>query len=92
MMAEVDGEAVLKLLADAAALLREWEAEIEAMLAAGGQMEIMRDWGAKLAGATLRLAVCCIALNMAWSGESTGEPSRRLSKSPAISFPTPKPF
>ena len=33
-----------------------WEAEIEAMLGDGGQMEIMRDWGAKLAGATLRLA------------------------------------
>ena len=26
------------------------------MLGDGGQMEIMRDWGAKLAGATLRLA------------------------------------
>ena len=38
------------------AALEEWEAEIEAMLADGGQMEIMRDWGAKLAGATLRLA------------------------------------
>ena len=32
------------------------EVEIEAMLGDGGQMEIMRDWGAKLAGATLRLA------------------------------------
>ena len=34
----------------------DWEAEIETMLAEGGQMEIIRDWGAKLAGATLRLA------------------------------------
>lgn len=47
---------VLRLAADAEAFLREWEGEIEAMLGDGGQMEIMRDWGAKLAGATLRLA------------------------------------
>lgn len=46
----------LQLTADAEALLREWEAEIEAMLSDGGQMEMMRDWGAKLGGATLRLA------------------------------------
>jgi hypothetical protein len=55
-LAEVEGETVLQLSDDAAALLRNWEAEIEAMLGDGGQMEIMRDWGAKLAGATLRLA------------------------------------
>jgi hypothetical protein len=55
-LAEADGESVLELAADAAALLRDWETEIEAMLGEGGQMEIMRDWGAKLAGATLRLA------------------------------------
>jgi len=55
-LAEGEGEAVLQLTADAAALLRDWEAEIEAMLGDGGAMEIMRDWGAKLAGATLRLA------------------------------------
>lgn len=33
-----------------------WETEIESMLADGGVMESTRDWGAKLAGATLRLA------------------------------------
>lgn len=55
-LAELEGEIVLQLSAGAAALLRDWEAEVEAMLAEGGQMEIMRDWGAKLAGATLRLA------------------------------------
>jgi hypothetical protein len=55
-LAEADGESVLELAAGAAALLRDWETEIEAMLGEGGQMEIMRDWGAKLAGATLRLA------------------------------------
>jgi len=47
---------ILGLSADAAGLLRGWEAEIEEMLGDGGAMEIMRDWGAKLAGATLRLA------------------------------------
>ena len=47
---------VLQLAADAAGLFRDWEAEIEAMLGDGGQMDVMRDWGAKLAGATLRLA------------------------------------
>jgi hypothetical protein len=55
-LAEAEGETVLQLSADAAALLRDWEAEIETMLGDGGRMEIMRDWGAKLAGATLRLA------------------------------------
>jgi hypothetical protein len=55
-LAEGEGEAVLQLTGDAAGLLRGWEAEIEAMLGDGGPMEIMRDWGAKLAGATLRLA------------------------------------
>ncbi len=55
-LAQVEGEFVLQLAADAADLLRNWESEIEAMLGDGGQMEIMRDWGAKLAGATLRLA------------------------------------
>ena len=47
---------MLQLDAEAAVRLRKWETEIEVMLGEGGQMEIMRDWGAKLAGATLRLA------------------------------------
>jgi hypothetical protein len=55
-LAKVEGEFVLYLAGDAAGLLRDWETEIEAMLGDGGAMEIMRDWGAKLAGATLRLA------------------------------------
>jgi hypothetical protein len=56
-MADIQEEKItLNLTADAAARLESWEAEIEAMLADGGQMEIMRDWGGKLAGATLRLA------------------------------------
>ena len=51
-----EGETVLRLTDDADALLRNWEAEIEAMLDDGGAMENIRDWGAKLAGATVRLA------------------------------------
>jgi hypothetical protein len=55
-LANVDTDCTLQLDAEASAVLQEWEAEIESMLGDGGQMEIMRDWGAKLAGATLRLA------------------------------------
>jgi hypothetical protein len=55
-LAEVEGETALQLTTDADVLLRDWETNIEAMLGDGGPMEIMRDWGAKLAGATLRLA------------------------------------
>ncbi|MFP8871378.1 MAG: DUF3987 domain-containing protein, partial [Myxococcota bacterium] len=47
---------ILELSSDAETVFRQWEAGIENMLGEGGQMEIMRDWGAKLAGATLRLA------------------------------------
>jgi hypothetical protein len=47
---------LLQLTAGAAALLMDWEATIEAMLGDGGAMELIRDWGGKLAGATLRLA------------------------------------
>ena len=36
--------------------LQSWEGEIETMLGDGGQMELLRDWGGKLAGATVRLA------------------------------------
>jgi hypothetical protein len=55
-LAEVEGEFVLELAAEASSLFRGWETEIEVMLGDGGQLEFMRDWGAKLAGATLRLA------------------------------------
>lgn len=53
---KVEGVTVLRLTADAEALFRRWEAEIEAMLDCGGAMEHIRDWGAKLPGATLRIA------------------------------------
>lgn len=55
-MSEVEGEIVLQLSDGGADLFHTWQAEVEAMLAEGGQMEIIRDWGAKLAGATLRIA------------------------------------
>ncbi len=55
-MADVEGEHVLHLTTNASEDFLAWESEIETMLGDGGDMEIMRDWGAKLAGATLRLA------------------------------------
>ena len=55
-LAATDGECVLQLAPDATYRFQAWEAEVESMLADGGQMENMRDWGGKLAGATLRLA------------------------------------
>lgn len=55
-LATVENDCVLRLDPEASAAMQEWEAEIEAMLADGGAMEAMRDWGGKLAGATLRLA------------------------------------
>ncbi len=55
-LADLSDEHVLHLTADASASLCEWEREVEVMLGDGGEMEIMRDWGGKLAGATLRLA------------------------------------
>lgn len=47
---------VLRLSPDADLALQKWEQEIEEMLAEGGEMEQIRDWGGKLAGATLRIA------------------------------------
>lgn len=46
----------LTLAPDAANFFQQWQAEIEAMLAEFGPLEAIRDWGAKLAGATARLA------------------------------------
>jgi hypothetical protein len=62
------GAIVLQLSADASAALQEWEEEIEEMLGDGGAMEIMRDWGAKLAGATLRLAAVLHCVQHGLSG------------------------
>jgi hypothetical protein len=55
-LASLEGEFVLGLSPEASAALQAWEAEVEGMLGDGGPMEVMRDWGAKLVGATLRLA------------------------------------
>jgi hypothetical protein len=55
-LARCDGEYVLQLAPLALKSFAQWEQEIETMLADGGSFEIMRDWGGKLAGATLRLA------------------------------------
>jgi hypothetical protein len=57
---------VLRLSSDAVEVFYRWETEIEQMLDDGGPLEVMRDWGAKLAGATLRLAAAihCIQHNV----------------------------
>lgn len=51
-----EGPFTIHLTQDAAQTFQCWEAEVERMLADGGDLEAMRDWGAKLHGATLRLA------------------------------------
>ncbi len=60
---------VLRLTAAAEEKLRDWEEEIEGMLADGGDMEIMTDWGGKLAGATLRLSAVLHCAEYGVSGE-----------------------
>ncbi|GAA4420245.1 DUF3987 domain-containing protein [Bremerella cremea] len=58
-----EGLHVLQLTSEAAQAFQSWEVEAESMLAEGGELEAMRDWGAKLHGATLRLAgiLHCVA-------------------------------
>jgi len=53
---EFNGEFLLTFAADAEQRLRQWEQEIETMLRDGGDLETIRDWGGKLAGATVRIA------------------------------------
>jgi hypothetical protein len=55
-LADVEGEHTLYLTEAGTAHLEQWENEVEVMLGDGGEMEVIRDWGAKLAGATVRLA------------------------------------
>jgi dsDNA-binding SOS-regulon protein len=55
-LALLEGEYVLTFSPAAESLFRQWETELELSLADGGAMEMIRDWGAKLAGATARLA------------------------------------
>lgn len=47
---------IIRLSAEAKQRFDGWRTEVEAMLADGGQLELIRDWGGKLAGATARLA------------------------------------
>lgn len=68
-LTEIQGETVQHLSPDAADLFRRWEAEIETTLADGGKLESLRDWGAKLAGATLRLAAVLHNVEFAPGGE-----------------------
>ena len=55
-LATTPPQGTLTLRPDAAALFEHWQGEVEVMLAEGGQLEAIRDWGGKLAGATARLA------------------------------------
>ena len=57
---------VLRLSSDAAVVFHAWETKVENLLDDGGDMEVMRDWGAKLAGATLRIAAVlhCVEHNV----------------------------
>jgi hypothetical protein len=68
-LATLEGDHVLRLARDASVSFREWETEIESMLADGGTMELMRDWGAKLAGAALRLAAVLHCVKHGPSGQ-----------------------
>jgi hypothetical protein len=61
------------LTAEAETALRGWEQEIEDELADGGKLEAMRDWGSKLAGATLRLAAVLHCVEHGLTGEVTTE-------------------
>jgi hypothetical protein len=55
-MANREGGSVLHLSDEAGEVLKTWEEEIESMLGDGAEMEMFKDWGSKLAGATLRIA------------------------------------
>jgi hypothetical protein len=52
----------LTLSPDSLVLFDAWQIEIERMLRDGEDMESFRDWGAKLAGATLRIAAVLHAI------------------------------
>ncbi len=55
-LADTESGSVVRLDAGAKRCFDRWRAEVEGMLADGGQLELIRDWGGKLAGATARLA------------------------------------
>ena len=90
-LANVGDDCTLELGADASALLQEWEEEIESMLGDGGDMEVMRDWGANWPARRCDWRPSCTASNMGWRGVSAEQPSGPPSKSRGISFRTPRP-
>ena len=55
-LAQLEGKTVLELSPDATFDCRCWEKTIEGMLAVGGDLECVREWGSKLLGHTVRLA------------------------------------
>jgi putative DNA primase/helicase len=55
-LADTESGSLVRLDAGAKRCFDRWRAEVEAMLADGGQLELIRDWGGKLAGATARIA------------------------------------
>jgi putative DNA primase/helicase len=55
-LSELKYDFILTLDPDAEVEFMKWEQSIESMLADGGELETICDWGAKLAGATLRIA------------------------------------
>jgi hypothetical protein len=64
-----DGPVVLRLDARAGDLMIDWEDAIEQMLDDGGDLEVIRDWGSKLAGLTLRLAAVLHCVEHGPAGE-----------------------
>lgn len=71
-LAQVEGEFALCLTKEAAAALETWETEVETMLRDGEQMELIRDWGSKLVGATLRLAAIMHCVERGVAGRIDG--------------------
>ena len=55
-LAEIEDGTVLYLTDEACERFCGWQKEAERMMREGNALEVIRDWGAKLAGATLRLA------------------------------------
>jgi hypothetical protein len=70
---EFDGEVSLRLAPSTRTHFEAWETEVESMLGDEGCLETMRDWGGKLAGATLRLAGVLHCVVYGPSGEIDGE-------------------
>ena len=54
-LAQNPPQGTITLQGEPARLFHDWQGEIEGMLGDGGDMEAIRDWGGKLAGATARL-------------------------------------